>query len=169
MLPGKTGILDSLNISYRGGLGPRRSTRPLQRRCAPSHHRAASHRPRPLLIFAAAFSDPYEVLGVPRTATIADVKKAYRKKALKLHPDVNKAADARDRFMACKNAYQEILDARKDGRNNSTTTGRGSTSSGWDSSSSSSSRNSSSSSTAGGRSSSSRPQQPPEEFYGFGT
>eukprot|EP00890_Picochlorum_soloecismus_P004982 jgi/Picsp_1/5485/NSC_02844-R1_chaperone protein len=61
----------------------------------------------------ARFRDPYETLDVPRTASVTDIKKAYRKKALKLHPDVNKASDAKERFMECKNAYQEIMDSKK--------------------------------------------------------
>ena len=42
-------------------------------------------------VVAASQRDLYEVLGVSKSASAADVKQAFRKKALKLHPDVNKA------------------------------------------------------------------------------
>ena len=42
----------------------------------------------------AATEDPYSILGVPRTATAAQIKQAYRRLALRSHPDVNKAPDA---------------------------------------------------------------------------
>ncbi|KAL4426067.1 hypothetical protein ABPG77_007863 [Micractinium sp. CCAP 211/92] len=80
------------------------------------------HRPTPWrqaarlrLQVVAAARDPYELLGVPRSASVSDIKKAFRKRALKLHPDVNKAPDARERFMEAKEAYQQLLD-EKEGR-----------------------------------------------------
>jgi len=60
------------------------------------------------VITASSFKDPYDVLGVKRSATLKEIKQAFRKKALKLHPDVNKAPDAKERFMECKTAYQAV-------------------------------------------------------------
>ena len=51
-------------------------------------HRACAHRVPALLMLA----DYYATLGVERTATAAQIKQAYRKLALRNHPDVNKAA-----------------------------------------------------------------------------
>lgn len=47
----------------------------------------------------------YSVLGVPAKATPADIKAAYRRLALQLHPDVNAAAEATAQFMAITKAY----------------------------------------------------------------
>ena len=58
--------------------------------------------------------DYYKVLDVPRTATEADIKKAYRRLAMKYHPDRNPDdAEAEDRFKEAKEAYEVLTDAQK--------------------------------------------------------
>lgn len=58
--------------------------------------------------------DYYEVLGVERTASVADVKKAYRKLALELHPDRNPGdAAAEEKFKEASEAYSVLSDADK--------------------------------------------------------
>ncbi|MCM3635487.1 MULTISPECIES: molecular chaperone DnaJ [Paenibacillus] len=57
--------------------------------------------------------DYYEVLGVSKDASGDDIKKAYRKLARQYHPDVNKAADAEDKFKEVKEAYDVLSDDGK--------------------------------------------------------
>ena len=58
--------------------------------------------------------DPYEVLGVPRTAGADEVKKAYRKLAKKLHPDANKKdPQAATKFAELNTAYEIVGDEAK--------------------------------------------------------
>ncbi len=57
--------------------------------------------------------DYYEVLGVERGATPEDLKKAFRKQALKYHPDRNKEPDANDRFKEVNEAYQVLSDPQR--------------------------------------------------------
>ena len=57
--------------------------------------------------------DYYEILGVSRTATEAEVKKAYRSLAMKYHPDVNKDEDATEVFKEINEAYQVLCDQEK--------------------------------------------------------
>ena len=57
--------------------------------------------------------DYYEVLGVRRDATADQIRSAYRKLARKYHPDVNKAADAAERFKEATAAYEVLSDAQK--------------------------------------------------------
>ena len=53
-------------------------------------------------------ADHYEVLGLTRDATDDQIKKAYRKLARELHPDVNDAPDAEDRFKLVTHAYEVL-------------------------------------------------------------
>jgi len=57
--------------------------------------------------------DYYEVLGVSKTASSADIKSAYRKLALKYHPDRNKEAGAEAKFKEINEAYQVLSDSKK--------------------------------------------------------
>ncbi len=58
--------------------------------------------------------DPYEVLGVSKTASEAEVKSAFRKLAKKLHPDRNKTdPKAKERFSEINDAYEIVGDKEK--------------------------------------------------------
>ena len=59
--------------------------------------------------------DPYDVLGVPKGATQADVKAAFRKLAKKYHPDQSKEARAKERFSEANSAYEILGDEKKRG------------------------------------------------------
>ena len=58
----------------------------------------------------------YEVLGVTKTSTEVEIKTAYRKLAMKYHPDRNqgeKAKEAEEQFKECKEAYEMLSDSQK--------------------------------------------------------
>ncbi|XP_061692732.1 dnaJ homolog subfamily B member 12a [Syngnathoides biaculeatus] len=57
--------------------------------------------------------DYYQILGVEKTASDEDLKKAYRKLALKFHPDKNHAPGATDAFKAIGNAYAVLSNVEK--------------------------------------------------------
>lgn len=57
--------------------------------------------------------DYYELLGVPRDAPKEELKAAYRKLALKYHPDRNKASDAEEKFKEISEAYAVLSDDNK--------------------------------------------------------
>ena len=63
---------------------------------------------------AVTFQDYYEILGVPRTATEDEIKKAYRKLARKHHPDVNpNDKSAEEKFKKINEAYEVLSDKEK--------------------------------------------------------
>ena len=57
--------------------------------------------------------DYYDLLGVSRSASDEDIKKAFRKLAMEYHPDRNKRAGATEKFKEINEAYQVLSDAQK--------------------------------------------------------
>jgi len=53
--------------------------------------------------------DYYEILGIPSSSSIDEIKKAYRKKARLYHPDINPSPDAKDHFIAITEAYEFLI------------------------------------------------------------
>ena len=57
--------------------------------------------------------DYYGILGVPKNASDQEIKRAYRKLARELHPDVNPAEDAQQKFSEVTTAYEVLSDPQK--------------------------------------------------------
>ncbi|MET0428723.1 MAG: DnaJ C-terminal domain-containing protein [Microvirga sp.] len=60
--------------------------------------------------------NPYDVLGVPKGAGEAEIKKAFRKLAKAYHPDSNKDPKAKERFSEANTAYESLGDTEKRGQ-----------------------------------------------------
>ncbi len=57
--------------------------------------------------------DLYEILGVSKDASEDEIKKAFRRRARELHPDINKAPEAEDQFKELNEAYDVLSDTTK--------------------------------------------------------
>ena len=80
------------------------------------------HQPRTMLVTM----NHYATLGVERSATAAQIKQAYRRLALRNHPDVNKAPDAQETFAKIAEAYSVLGDTKQRTEYDRTPQGRGS-------------------------------------------
>lgn len=76
-------------------------------------HTAHPPHPRRVFITCSVQDDHYQVLGLAEDADAQAVKRAYRRAALKNHPDVSDDPNARDRFLRVQEAYSVLSDAKR--------------------------------------------------------
>src|SRR5438094_3671542 len=92
------------------GFAPRRQSR---RPSRPQRGSSLTAPPRVVTV-GRAVKDPYATLGVSRTASAEEIKKAYRKLAKKLHPDMNPGdKKAEERFKEVSAAFDVVGDPKK--------------------------------------------------------
>ena len=62
--------------------------------------------------------DPYGILGIPKNASLEDIKKAYRREAMKWHPDRgNGSTESKERFHQAADAYKFLSENYSRARN----------------------------------------------------
>ncbi|KAI1367333.1 hypothetical protein F5Y08DRAFT_298892 [Xylaria arbuscula] len=88
----------------------RRPTQPL---AGPSTHISAQRRSFHATSSNLAVKDPYKALGVGKSASASEIKKAYYGLAKKFHPDTNKDPSAKDKFGEIQSAYEILSDPKK--------------------------------------------------------
>ena len=95
-------VLPAGSFAGRAGPGPRIAARAARTAARPQG-----------LVGLRAEADYYAQLGVSRGASEQEIKSAFRQKARKLHPDVNKAENAQQQFQEIQHAYEVLSDPQK--------------------------------------------------------
>ncbi|KAF5505938.1 DnaJ-like protein 1 [Colletotrichum siamense] len=107
----KDAVCKRAGIHTGGGTFTARSTKSPAPRvtCQAPSSKRAFHATSPAL----APSDPYKTLGVDKSASAGDIKKAYYGLAKKYHPDTNKDPSAKETFGEIQSAYEILSDPKK--------------------------------------------------------